>query len=94
MTRLTQEQWRALIQEQTASGKTATEFCAERGISDKYFSTRKKQLLGSPDTRKFIPITAKPIENQSVQILTSACQVRLPANISAQWLADLLKALA
>ena len=45
MARLTQAQWRTLIDEQAASGQTAMAFCAERGINNKYFSTRKKQLL-------------------------------------------------
>lgn len=42
--RLTQAQSRTLIKEQAASGKTATAFCAERGIDSEYFSTRKSQL--------------------------------------------------
>ena len=35
MARLTQAQWRALIEEQAASGQTAMAFCAERGIDNK-----------------------------------------------------------
>jgi hypothetical protein len=41
MVRLTQEQWRALIEEYAPSGQTAVEFCTERGIDNKYLNARK-----------------------------------------------------
>ena len=94
MARLTQQQWRALIDEQTTSGQTAMAFCAERGIDNKYFSTRKKQLSGSPATNSFVAITTKPAEYNTIQLLVGAVQLRIPMGTSAQWLADIIKALA
>ena len=94
MARLTQAQWRALIEEQAASGQTAMAFCAERGIDNKYFSTRKKQLAVQSAESRFVAVTTKPLENQSIQLYIGAAQLRIPASVSAQWLADVIKALA
>lgn len=94
MARLTQAQWRALIDEQAASGQTAMAFCAERGIDNKYFSTRKKQLAVQSAESRFVAIAARPLENQSIQLHIGAAQLRIPASVSAQWLADVIKALA
>lgn len=89
MARLTKAQWRTLIEEQAASGKTAMAFCAERGIDNKYFSTRKKQLTAQVGDSRFVAIT-----NQSIQLCIGAAQLRIPASVSPQWLADVIKALA
>lgn len=94
MARLTQAQWRALIDEQAASGQTAMAFCAERGIDNKYFSTRKSQFSKPRVTGGFVAVTTSPIENQSVQLHVGAAQLRIPANVSPQWLADIIRALA
>lgn len=94
MARLTQNQWRALIEEQTASGQTAMAFCAERGIDNKYFSTRKSQLSKPSTTSGFVAVTTKPTESQSIQLIAGAVQLRIPTCVSAQWLADVIKALA
>lgn len=94
MARLTHAQWRTLIDEQAASGQTAMAFCAERGIDNKYFSTRKKQLSAQSAENRFVAVTTKPLESQSIQLHIGAAQLRIPASISAQWLADVIKALA
>lgn len=94
MARLTQEQWRALIHEQAASGQTAITFCAERGINSNYFSTRKRQLFGSPAESRFVAVSTKPAESQNIQLFAGAAQLRIPTGVSAQWLAELIKALA
>jgi hypothetical protein len=94
MARLTQAQWRALIEEQAASGKTAMAFCAERGIDNKYFSTRRSQLSKAQATGGFVTVTTRPIENQSIQLHIGVAQLLIPANASPQWLADVIKALA
>lgn len=94
MARLTQNQWRALIDEHAASGQTATAFCAERGIDNKYFSTRKSQLSKPSTTSGFVAVTTKPADNQSIQLIAGAIQLRIPTSVSAQWLADVIKALA
>lgn len=93
MARLTQDQWRVLIDEQANSGQTAIAFCAERGIDNKYFSTRKSQLSKPSATGGFVAVTTKPIENQHIQLCIGSTQLRIPTSVSAQWLADFLKAL-
>lgn len=92
MARFTQAQWRALIEEQAISGQTAMAFCAERGIDNKYFSTRKKQLATPPAESRFVAITTKPLENQGIQLQIGAAQLRIPTSVSAQWLVDVIKA--
>lgn len=94
MARLTKAQWRTLIEEQAASGQTAMAFCAERGIDNKYFSTRKKQLTAQVGDSRFVAITTKAFEHQSIQLCIGAAQLRIPASVSPQWLADVIKALA
>lgn len=94
MARLTQAQWRALIDEHAASGQTAVAFCAERGIDNKYFSTRKSQLAKPSTTCGFVAVTTKPLDNQSIQLIAGAVQLRIPTCVSAQWLADVIKVLA
>jgi hypothetical protein len=94
MARLTQEQWRALINEQAISGQTATAFCAERGIDKKYFSTRKSQISKPSRASGFVAVTTKSIESQSIELYIGGAQLRIPASISSQWLADVIKALA
>ena len=47
MMRRSKEEWQVLIQAQKASGLNQTQFCKEHGLSSKYFSLRKKQLLGA-----------------------------------------------
>jgi hypothetical protein len=93
MARLTQDQWRVLIDEHAASGQTAMAFCAERGIDNKYFSTRKSQLSKPSSTRGFVAVTTKPTDSQSIQLIAGAAQLRIPTDVSAQWLADVIKAL-
>lgn len=94
MARLTQTQWRALIDEQAQSGQSAVAFCAARGVDSKYFSLRKNQLAKMSDENRFVAITTKPLDNQSIQLHVGVTQLRIPAAVSPQWLADLVKALA
>ena len=94
MARLTQAQWRALIEEHAASGQTARAFCAERGIDNKYFSTRKNQLAAQVRDSRFVAVAANPLENQIIQLHIGAAQLRIPASVSPQWLVDVIRALA
>ncbi len=45
MIRRTPAEWKALIQEQQASGLNQAQFCLKRNICPRYFSLRKKQLI-------------------------------------------------
>jgi O-succinylbenzoate synthase len=93
MARLTQEQWRTLIEEHAASGQTAVAFCAERGLDNKYFSSRKQQLSSTHKTSRFVSVVTKPTEVHSVQLVVGTVELRIPAGVSAQWVASLIRAL-
>lgn len=62
MVKRTEEQWHALFAEQAASNLSAAAFCKARKLCPKYFSLRRKQLLGETKPIKKVPlfIQAKP----------------------------------
>ena len=64
MIRRNKEQWLSLFQQQTESGLSATDFCKQQELCDKYFSLRKKQLLAG----YFIPVVVKP-QKQKAQLV-------------------------
>ncbi len=45
MKRRSKQQWQEIINTQQQSGLSAAEFCRNQKIDQKYFSTRKRQLL-------------------------------------------------
>lgn len=56
MARRTKAQWREMIDEQTASGLSAAEFCRLKSVNPKYFSVRKRQFeLGTTSFLKVVP---------------------------------------
>jgi len=89
MSRRTQEEWRDLIAQQQSSGKSAAQFCRERSINPKYFSTRKKQL--SCSTNSFVQITASPapsITGSSIKL--RVFEVEVPSEALLETLSFLL----
>ena len=102
MIRRTQKEWQALFAEQAASGLSAHQFCAPRGLCPKYFSLRKKQLQGvsSPAlapafirVQKSTVVSAAPSEVAHAVLRHGRSELELRA-VSPRWLADLLVALA
>ena len=102
MKRRSQEVWHALFQEQATSGLTAAAFCHQQGVCPKYFSLRRRQLLGE-SVRKaartvvsaFIPV-ALPGSGEAATLelrLGPTLQLRVPTSVSPQWLANVLRAL-
>jgi len=76
MSRRTIAQWRDLIAQQQSSGVSAAQFCRERSINSKYFSTRKKQLCGS--AKSFVQIAPRITSstiNTSVQLRVIEAEV-------------------
>lgn len=95
MTRRTQSQWQALIEEQTASGLSATEFCKQRDINSKYFSLRKQKLAqASPQARASNFSTLNVHPSAWIEVMTKDATVRVPSAQSPQWLAGFVKALS
>ena len=102
MMRRTQAEWRALFQAQTESGLTAAAFCREQGVCPKYFSVRRRQLMGESVPRSkrsvesaFMPVVLPgTVAMGTLEVRVGAeVQLRVPASVSAQWLAELLQRL-
>lgn len=95
-------QWRALFREQAASGLNASAFCRARGVSPKYFSLRKRQLLSdtaSDDAAvmasAFAPVVVRrSAEAQSLEVrLGTTLSLRVPMAVSPRWLVEVLHGL-
>ena len=99
MQRRSHAQWHALFQEQLASGQNMAVFCQAHSVCPKYFSLRRRQLLGdSPSAAAvspFVPVTVqRPIEAMALEVRWGdRLQLRIPPSVSPQWLAALLHAL-
>lgn len=99
MQRCTQGEWHALFQAQQASDQNMTEFCQVHGVCPKYFSLRRRQLLGdampAAAVSPFVPVAApRPVDAMALEAqLGESLQLRIPPSVSPQWLAALLHAL-
>lgn len=97
--RRTKEQWRALIQAQATSGLSATEFCKQHGLNDKYFSLRKQQLRQPLSGSAFVPV-AKAVGDSSKTVSSEftlnygRCTIQFKRAPAAAWLAELVQALS
>ena len=58
----TEEEWRSLFELHQQSGLSQSHFCQEQGLCPKYFSLRRKQLLGGRKEKQRKPrfIQAQP----------------------------------
>lgn len=97
MTRRTQEQWLSLFEEQKHSGLTQTEFCEGKDISPKYFSFRKSQLQTSGNCvtakpRAFVAAQIQP-RLDCIEVMHQRTHLKLPASLSADWLAQFVQQL-
>ena len=99
MKRRTQAQWRALFQQQQSSGLNAAAFCREQGISPKYFSLRRRQLLDGATSPAaavpaFVPVALRSLEIPALEMrLGETLALRVPTSVAPRWLAELLLAL-
>ena len=99
MARRTPQQWQKLIDQQAASGQTATAFCAARGINNKYFSLQKNKLVAEnrkPAKKidsKFIAVSTQPLSSPVISLHIGAVQLRVPVDSTPQWLAALIREL-
>ena len=100
MKRRSQAQWRALFEQQQSSGQTAAAFCRGQGLCPKYFSLRRRQLLGAAvstaDTvSAFVPVVvSRPVEVSALEVrFGEALHLRVPMSVAPHWLAELLHAL-
>ena len=96
------DEWKALIEEQMASGLTGVAFCNQHGLSAKSFYKRRKRLgypgrqIAAPRSSGFVQI--QPVipaaTSQVVVVHYQGSRLELSSEVSAAWLAELLRALA
>jgi hypothetical protein len=105
MIKRSREEWETLFTEQAAGGLSARQFCVERGLCDKHFSMRKKQLQGTPPSSLPAPAPAfvrvqkvnspKSPSSESARVILRYGHTEIDLHdASPEWLAQLLMALA
>lgn len=97
--RRTKEQWQVLIQAQATSGLSATEFCKQRGLNDKYFSLRKQQLRQPVSDSAFVPVIKAVSKSgaapgSELTLNYGHCAIQFKHAPAAAWLAELVQALS
>lgn len=93
MKRRTKSEWLALFQAHKQSGLTAAAFCRENNLCPRYFSVRKKQLLGEHNPMIRVEKPALPDEGlATVRMLKGDVQLHLQ-NASPDFIASLLQKL-
>lgn len=94
MTRRTQSEWQALIQEFEQSGLSQTAFCAQRDLNPKYFSLRRTKLLTKRQSTTFVAATVSQVADSGTATLHYGnVRLQLPVQ-DTQTIAQLVKALA
>jgi len=97
MTIRTQEQWHALVEAQKHSGLTQAKFCEQHDINPKYFSLRKSQLktTGNIVTTKPSAFVAAQIQPRldCIEVVYQRTHLKIPMNLSADWLAQFVQQL-
>ena len=97
-------EWKALIEEQLASGLTGVAFCNEHGLVAKTFYKQRRQL-GYPrgQSRAAQPGGFVQVQPVTATAAASSCAVllhyrdsrlELSPEVSATWVADLMRALS
>ena len=100
MSKRTADQWRELFVTHKESGLSAAAFCREQGLCPKYFSLRRKQLGPVKTTLPSKPAPPSFIRAEvslpdiPIELTWREARLRLPANVSPDWLSDFLKALS
>lgn len=97
--RRTKEQWHDLIQAQATSGLSATEFCKQHDLNDKYFSLRKQQLRKPASGSAFVPVAkavgdSSKIASSEFTLSYGHCTIQFKRAPAAAWLAELVEALS
>lgn len=90
--------WRQHIEAWQRSGLSQAEYCAEQQINVRTFTARLSDYRKLPkaDSVALIPVQVAPSEPVDAGILFTHAQghrLALPASVSAQWVAELLRCL-
>jgi hypothetical protein len=95
----THAQWQTLFAEQSASGLSARQFCAQRGLCPRYFSVRRRQLsagVTAAASTAFVPLRRQvPMEVETPAMVVRYGRSTLELRgVSPEWVSQLLAALA
>lgn len=89
--------WPTLLKAFDQSGLTQVQFCQERNINPKYFSTRRSQLLGK-EKNNFIKVKAEEPEKAekptSLSLRLSSGELYFNTSVSPSYIASLVRALS
>lgn len=81
--------WQKLIEEQQNSGKNAVDFCRERNVNPKYFSSRKNRLKNEKSAFVKAAVINRPTSAMTLHI--QGVTLTLAPDTSARWLAQLIR---
>ncbi|MDQ7049364.1 MAG: hypothetical protein Q9M92_07375 [Enterobacterales bacterium] len=94
----TKTHWLALIEKQSQSGLSVSEFCRQEGLGRTYFQKKLNDFRSGKETASRVFIKAQPIKPRNsdlmIQIQYHHTQIALPTALSPRWLADFVRALA
>ena len=102
MTRRTFDDWKYLVDKQTASGLSVPKFCRQHNINPKYFYSRKSMISTKSNEGDFIQaqvisqqttVVANKRE-QNIKLITSVGALELPCNTSPAFIVELLNGLS
>jgi len=97
MKRRSKEQWQAIITKQKKSGLSAAQFCRNEKIDQKYFSTRKRQLIkASIKTSSFTQVKIKHTLGQDFvfEYQHQSSIIKFNQFPDPKWLSELIRALS
>ena len=98
MKRRNKQQWQEIINSQQQSGLSAAQFCRNENIDQKYFSTRKRQLLKELKNvnHQFTRVKIKHTKPQDIPLeykyKNSTLKFETLPNVN--WLGELLRSLS
>jgi len=102
MTRRTFDDWKYLVDKQTASGLSVPEFCRQHNINQKYFYSHKSMISTKNNGEDFIQAqvisqqTTVVVnkQEQSIKLITSVGELQLPCSTSPAFIIELLNGLS
>jgi hypothetical protein len=91
--------WRQHIEAWQRSGLSQAEYCAKQQINVRTFTARLSDYRKLPksDSSALIPVQVVPSKSKDAAIIFTHAQghrLELPASVSANWVAELLRCLA
>ena len=96
MKRRSKKQWQEIITNQQLSGLSEAQFCRNENIAQKYFSTRKRQLIKeSKITPAFTQIQIKQTSRQEFvfEYQHKSSSIKFNQFPDVKWLSELMRSL-